>query len=198
MKVFGGKLLIINHKEQIIQLKIVYYGCAMSGKTTTLRNLFQNLSKEDELTSIETTTGRTLFFDFGVLSLQGGDWQIKIALYSATGQDFYAATRPATLTGADGIIFVIDSRSKLLSENLRSWNELRSFYNNTIVNIPIVICLNKQDLDDLVDQNQIINDFKLENMRKVRIIKTEAINGIGVNETFMYMLNFLFPTVKIT
>jgi hypothetical protein len=190
--------LIVNYKEQIIQLKIVYYGCAMSGKTTTLRYLFKKFSNEKNLTSIETTTGRTLFFDFGVLSMKGGDWLIKIALYSATGQDFYAATRPATLTGADGIIFIIDSQKNLIDDNLNSWLELKSFYGKNIKELPLVLCLNKQDLKDLSDQETLIEKFEVDNFSNFKMIETEAITGKGVIKTFKYMMEFLFPTIKIS
>ena len=170
----------------------------MSGKTTTLRYLFKKFSNEENLTSIETTTGRTLFFDFGILSMKGGDWLIKIALYSATGQDFYAATRPATLTGADGIIFIIDSRKNVINDNLNSWIELKSFYGKTINEIPLVLCLNKQDLDDLSNQETIIEKFKVDDLSKVKVIATEAITGKGVIKTFKFMMGLLFPTIKIS
>jgi len=110
--------MIVNYNNKTIQIKIVYYGCAMSGKTTSLKSLLEKFNSSDKLTSIETTTGRTLFFDFGTLQLQGAGWSVKIHLYSATGQDFYASTRPATIQGADGLIFVIDSKRNLLHDNL--------------------------------------------------------------------------------
>ncbi|GAG87475.1 unnamed protein product, partial [marine sediment metagenome] len=72
--------------------------------------------------SIDSTIGRTLFFDFGVLQFEGAEWSLKFLIYSATGQDFYASTRPATLNGVDGIIFVVDSRTQCLQHNIRSWN----------------------------------------------------------------------------
>lgn len=189
--------MIFDYETKIIQMKLVYYGCAMSGKTTTLKNLFKSFSLEDRLTSIETTTGRTLFFDYGVISFQGGEWTIKIGIYSATGQDFYAATRPATLTGADGIFFIIDSQKKFYQDNLQSWRELIRFYKQKIETIPIIFCLNKQDLENLVDYNSIIRDFKLDLLPKSDLIKTSAINGEGTLEAFKKMLGFLFPSIHI-
>ena len=94
--------MIFDYENKTILVKIVYYGPAMSGKTTSLRYLFSLFGKEGEVESIESTVGRTLFFDFGVLQFKGTEWELKFLLYSATGQDFYASTRPSTLKGVYG------------------------------------------------------------------------------------------------
>ena len=188
--------MIVNYKTNTIQVKLVYYGPAMSGKTTTLRHLFKKLNKEGELTSIETTTGRTLFFDFGTLAFKGSDWNIKILLYSATGQDFYASTRPATLQGADGIIFVVDSNPELLDENLQSWNELKRFFQD-FYDLPMVVCLNKQDLEEKISEEIIREKLELEMFQKMHLFKTIATEGEGVIPSFKKMLNYIFPGIDV-
>jgi signal recognition particle receptor subunit beta len=189
--------MIVNYSTKTIQIKIVYYGCAMSGKTTSLKQLLDRFNSSMNVSSIETTTGRTLFFDFGTLQLKGADWSVKIHLYSATGQDFYASTRPATLLGADGIIFVVDSQKDLLKDNIQSWNELKYYFSDNIFKIPILICLNKQDLPNLVSVNEIQENLNLVNFQKIDIIKTIAINGQGITESFKKMLEFIFPSITI-
>ena len=59
--------MIVNYNNKTIQIKVVYFGPAMSGKTTSLRFLMSKFGKENDLQSIETSTGRTLVFDFGTL-----------------------------------------------------------------------------------------------------------------------------------
>ena len=140
--------MIYDYENKTIQVKIVYYGPAMSGKTTSIKHLFSYFNKEDTLTSIDSTIGRTLFFDFGALEFKGAEWSLKFLIYSATGQDFYASTRPATLNGVDGIIFVVDSRKQCLQHNLRSWNELETMFREEFHNLPIVISLNKSDFKE--------------------------------------------------
>ena len=120
--------MIVSYDTNTIQIKFVYYGPAMSGKTTMLKSLFKILKNDGDLTSIETTTGRTLFFDFGSLYFKGADWNIKILLYAATGQDFYANTRFATLQGTDGVILVMDSDPELIDANKQSWYELKNYF----------------------------------------------------------------------
>ena len=183
--------MLLDYENKTIQAKIVYYGPAMSGKTTSLRYLFKTFGKENDLKSIETTTGRTLFFDFGTLKLTGNDWTVKFLLYTATGQDFYASTRPATLYGVDGIIFIFDSQSEFFQYNEMSWKELRNYFENEFYEIPIVICLNKWDLDDTLDPEMLQQKFELDKLKKWKIQKTVAKNGQGINESFINMLSFL-------
>jgi GTPase SAR1 family protein len=113
--------MIYDYESKTLQVKLVYYGPAMSGKTTSIKYLFSYFKKGENLESIESSVGRTLFFDFGVLHFKGSYWEIKFLIYSATGQDFYASTRPATLNGVDGIIFIADSHHDCLKHNIRSY-----------------------------------------------------------------------------
>jgi len=169
----------------------------MSGKTTSLKCLLDLIQQSVKLNSIETTSGRTLFFDYGTLQLSGSGWNVKIHLYSATGQDFYASTRPATLMGADGLLFIVDSQKSFLNDNIQSWKELKYFYSDNIYKIPIIICLNKQDLSDLCTIEDITSNFELSRFEKVDIFKTIALKGSGIVEAFKKMLEFLFPSIMI-
>lgn len=191
--------MIFDYENKIIQVKIVYYGPAMSGKTTSIYHLFSKFNKENEIESIESTVGRTLFFDFGVLEFEGKNWDLKFLIYSATGQDFYAGTRPSTLKGLDGIIFVIDSKFSNLKENIRSWNELKTFLNEKIFSIPIVVALNKYDLDDQkkLREAQIISFIEFDKFSSISMRKTIATSGFGVYECFNDILNFIFPSLNI-
>jgi len=102
--------MIINHCDKSISIKIVYFGPAFSGKTTSIKALFSEFGKGEALQSIESTVERTLFFDYGTVSFQNEDWKLKIHIYTTTGQDFYLITRPITLRAVDGVIFVVDSQ----------------------------------------------------------------------------------------
>jgi small GTP-binding protein len=191
--------MIINYNTKTIQIKIVYFGAAMSGKTTSLKFLMKYFGKEEEFKSIETSTGRTLVCDFACLKFAGGGWTLKILLLSATGQDFYASTRPATIENVDGIIFIVDSQIHLLNDNIRSWNELTLYFGEKFMDLPIIICLNKQDLDNGVDENTINNEFGLDKYQKIQIIKTIANeNGEGVIESFNKIIDFIYPGLNFS
>ncbi len=191
--------MIFDYKNKILQVKLVYYGPAMSGKTTSIKYLFSYFNKGEKLKSIDSSVGRTLFFDFGVLNFKGADWSLKFLIYSATGQDFYASTRPATLNGVDGLIFVVDSRQSYLQHNLRSWNELKSMFGNQIQEIPIIISFNKHDLvNDLrLNDNQFLRLIDLNRFRYISINKTIALRGQGILDAFNKLISFIFPQLTI-
>ena len=191
--------MIYNWENKIIQVKIVYYGPAMSGKTTSLKYLFSYFGKENKVESIESSVGRTLFFDFGILQFKGAQWGLKFLLYSATGQDFYAGTRPAVLNGVDGIIFVADSQIEYLANNLRSWNELRTLFGFEIYDLPLVIALNKYDLEygEKLEKNKFIEYIEFKKFKSISINKTIAIYGIGIIDSFKKIIGFIFPQLTM-
>ncbi len=191
--------MIYNWENKIIQVKIVYYGPAMSGKTTSLKYLFSHFGKENKVESIESSVGRTLFFDFGILQFKGAQWGLKFLLYSATGQDFYAGTRPAVLNGVDGIIFVADSQIEYLANNLRSWNELRTLFGFEIYDLPLVIALNKYDLEngEKLEKNKFIEYIEFKKFKSISIKKTIAIYGIGIIDSFKKIIGFIFPQLTM-
>lgn len=191
--------MIYNYADKILQVKIVYYGPAMSGKTTSIKALFSHFNKEDSIKSIDSSVGRTLFFDFGVLHFKGTEWGIKFLVYSATGQDFYASTRPATLNGVDGIIFIVDSQIAYLKHNIRSWKELENLFGSDIYSIPIVISLNKYDLfeTEKLDEEEILSHIDFSRFKHLSLQKTAALNGEGVLNSFNQMIKFLFPQADL-
>ncbi|MHA1931336.1 MAG: GTP-binding protein [Promethearchaeota archaeon] len=139
--------MIVDHSNKTLNLKVVYYGPAFSGKTTAVLALFSHFGKKEAVESIENTVLRTLFFDYGTLSFQNSDWILKIHVYATTGQNYYAITRPITLEAVDGIILVLDSQQSVYKRNLSSWNELLHLYGENVINdLPIIIAFNKQDL----------------------------------------------------
>ena len=191
--------MLLDYENKLVQVKCVYYGPAMSGKTTSLRYLFSYFGKDNELESIENSVGRTLFFDFGVLQFKGAVWGLKFLLYTATGQDFYASTRPATLNGVDGIIFIGDGRLNAYNRNIQSWNELLEMFREEIYSVPIVISLNKYDLKGIekINEAEFLQRISFENYEKLSINRTSALEGIGVLQAFNEMIRFLFPHLKI-
>ncbi|MHA2181799.1 MAG: GTP-binding protein [Promethearchaeota archaeon] len=191
--------MIFDFENETLQVKIVYYGPAMSGKTTSVKFLFSCFNRESALKSIDSTVGRTLFFDFGVLKFKGAIWDLKFLVYSATGQDFYSSTRPATLNGVDGIIFVVDSQKECLEHNLRSWKELKPLFGKEFYNIPIVISLNKYDLHEMrkLHETDFMTHISYSKFKQLALTKTAAINGEGVMDSFSQLVKFIFPQLAI-
>jgi len=187
--------MIIDHLNQTIQLKMCYFGPALSGKTTSLKSLFKHFGKEDSVLSIESSIRRTLFFDYGTITFENKQWRLKIHLYSTTGQDFYIITRPVTLQGIDGIVFVADSRQSAYYRNLTSWNELCNYFQEYFIKLPKILAFNKQDLPEKfisTDFLENINSFKYKNFRTK---KTVATHGYGIVESFEELIELILKNI---
>ena len=188
--------MIIDHLTKTIQFKIVYFGPALSGKTTSIKSLFEHFGKKEQLTSIESTVRRTLFFDYGIILFQNEEWRLKINLYSCTGQDFYLVTRPITLLGVDGIILVIDSQKIAWERNLISWNELKTYFNDKIENLPLVIAVNKQDLPNKFSPESFLKEIDFHHYQNKEVRYTIALNGENVLSCFEDILRLILMNVN--
>ncbi len=178
--------MIINYGNREIIIKIVYWGGAMSGKTTSIKYIFKIFG--NNLKSIETSTGRTLFFDFGELLIQKGHWKFHLHIFTSTGQDFYCETRPTVLQGVDGVIFIADSQPNFLNDNIKSWKELCSLIDN-LEKIPIIFCLNKRDLSPKISIDEFKDSLGLENKK---IFETIAPNGYNLLEALQAIIKEIF------
>jgi len=119
---------VIDPRKREVQLKIVYYGMGLSGKTTNLAHLHHHVIGEDksEFLSIATEGERTLFFDYLPVDLGTvRGFRLRMKTYTVPGQSMYSVTRSTVLNGADGVVMVVDSGSDNLEENRASLAELR-------------------------------------------------------------------------
>jgi signal recognition particle receptor subunit beta len=187
--------MIIDQLTRSIQLKICYFGPALSGKTTSIKALFNHFGKKDRVLSIDSSIHRTLFFDYGTINFENQQWHLKIHLYSTTGQDFYIITRPVTLQGIDGIIFVADSQQSVYYRNLTSWNELCNYFEDVIITLPKVIAFNKQDLPDKFSPSEFLENINYFRYKNIDFKKTTAVAGEGILDCFEEILSLVFKNL---
>src|SRR5690625_5001643 len=146
----------INFAAREINFKIVYYGPGLSGKTTNLKQIYDQVPGESkgEMVNLATEDERTLFFDFLPLDLgKVNGFTTRFHLYTVPGQVFYNTSRKIILRGVDGIVFVADSapnRLRANAESLRNLRENLAEHNLQLADIPYVIQINKRDLPDAV------------------------------------------------
>ena len=177
---------LINYASRIINLKIVYYGPGLCGKTTNLQYIYDRTNKERKgsLVSLATEADRTLFFDFlpiEVAKING--FETKLHLYTVPGQVFYNASRKLILKEVDGIVFVADVQEPRYDANLESMDNLidnLAEYGYDIRDIPTVIQYNKMDLPNIIDINELNAELNPYNFP---IFKASAARGEGVFET---------------
>jgi signal recognition particle receptor subunit beta len=148
--------MFINRALQEINLKIVYYGPGLSGKTTNLEFIYNRLDPgiRSELVSLKTREERTLYFDFMQLELGRIKGQKpRFNLYTVPGQAYYYYSRRIILRGVDGVVFVADSQADRLNENLDSLLDLEKNLidlGHTLQDFPWVIQYNKRDLPNIL------------------------------------------------
>jgi signal recognition particle receptor subunit beta len=118
----------INYSDKEINFKIVYYGAALSGKTTSLEFIHKRSEgKDPKKLTIDTGNERTLFFDFVPLFLSNvNGFKTRFHLYTVPGQVLYDDSRRLILKGVDGILFVVDSLIEKMDANLKSLENLKA------------------------------------------------------------------------
>lgn len=190
-------MAFINLSKKLIQAKIVYYGPGRCGKTSNLQYIFSKLRNQikSNMVSVKTEGDCTLFFDYMPLDLgkiKGFD--VKIQLYTVPGQVKYESTRKLVLKGADGVVFVADSREERQQKNkisLQSLNDNLKFYGLNIFKIPLVMQYNKRDLMGsgmrILEIETLEND--LNRQLKVPFFAASAMSGVMVIPTLKEIMN---------
>lgn len=177
--------------ENRMVLKLVYYGPAMSGKTTNLLQLHDQLGQagRGELMVLDTRDDRTIFFDllpFFFIAPSG--LKIKLKVYTVPGQVKHDATRKAVLQRADGVAFIADSQATEAGSNVASFDNLETnlaLVGLDIGRIPLVVQFNKRDLPDAVPEEDIRSIWDATG---IPVTMASSLHGDGVVETFSLLL----------
>lgn len=181
----------INESQGRLVAKIVYYGPALSGKTTNLMQLHDLLNPRhrSELMSFETRGDRTLFFDLlPVTVIADGGMSIKIKLFTVPGQVAHDATRKAVLSRADAVAFVADSQRDQAMSNFESFDNLEKNAGRVGLDfqqLPLVVQFNKQDLADIIPEADLRSRWEPTGLP---LVFGSALYGKGVMETFRSLL----------
>ncbi|TKJ31289.1 MAG: gliding-motility protein MglA [Chloroflexi bacterium B3_Chlor] len=191
--------MFINRKLGELNLKVVYYGPALSGKTTNLEYIHDNIDPRlrTELVSLKTQEDRTLFFDFLQLELgQVKGLKPKFNLYTVPGQVIYAASRRLVLEGADGVVFVADSQADRLRDNIDLLGNLVIYLSKkgqALSDYPMVLQCNKQDLPNAMPPEELRNRLRQDSVPCLGSVATE---GEGVFDTLKMIINLVVGQVR--
>jgi GTPase SAR1 family protein len=163
-----------------VHIKILYVGIAESGKSTiikTLIRIYEGLRKKyafppsegvlypsrnlDQRPHDEFFRGSVWFDTRLVLRIGNAFFHV----YSVSGQRRFSPLRKKIFDGTDGVIFVVDSRVSCFEDNIESLRVLKEMAQERLIReIPLVIMLHKQDLYDVIgeeDFKQVLKDEKL-------------------------------------
>jgi signal recognition particle receptor subunit beta len=167
-------------------VKLVYYGPALSGKTSNLRAIhwLGTSNACGELMTLETQNDRTLFFDMLPISIDArSGLKIRLKLFTVPGQVMHDATRRLVLQAADGVAFIADSQRSEAGANRESFLNLKKNLEDNGIDperIPIIIQFNKRDLDDIRTDDELA---ALAKQSRETIYKAIATRGYGVMQT---------------
>lgn len=147
--------------------KIVILGSHNTGKTTTLENICEKMTKVEY-------NGTTISLDYGNTMINGK----KVHIFTTPGQERFKFMREILSQGLDGAIVVVDSSRGLTSTDK---NIIKRLNNN---DVPFVIFANKQDISS--------DKLDFDGIKDTPIIPTVARDGEGV----MNGLNMLITLMQ--
>ena len=183
----------INMAAREIVLKVVYYGPALSGKTTNLQQLHAMLdpTSRSQMVTLDTKDDRTLYFDFLPIEFATATgFSVKLKVFTVPGQVMHKSTRKVVLSGADAVAFIADSQRSSASANAYSYRDMEANLKSNGLDfdaLPKVVQFNKRDLADIK---------ALAEIRKAwgdtPTFPAVATRGEGVLETFRELLRLCY------
>ncbi len=179
----------VDRINRSLELKLVFWGPAQSGKTTALRSLHGacDARRRGEFASISGErgdAGGTCAFDYVPLELpRFRDYDLRVDCYTVPGFAGYEATRRRLLRGADGVVFVADVSPEGVDGNVESWQALDRLLRVAEANdshpVPVVALANKNDVDDARDAAYLRAQLVTSCGRRVLLDACDGIAGTG-------------------
>jgi hypothetical protein len=196
-------MTFINHETREINCKIVYYGPGASGKYSNLTWIYQNFADNpNTFTFLPSQQLESLWFDFSLprnLNIRG--FGIRVHLYTISTRNLevpfhFSSSYEIMLKGVDGLVFVADSQSRRIKDNIESLSALKSslnYHRYDLMEMPYALQLNKRDLSDVSTIHQLKSHFVCKNEP---VIEAVANDGIGVLETFQAVTNQIVSLLR--
>lgn len=193
---FGRDAMELLERERQLTLRLVYFGPPGSGKAANLQRIHDLLPPEgrSRLRAFTSSDGssrpeRTVSFDMALPSVTADSWAVKLQVF-AFSSPLLKATKVATLTVADAIVFVADASRARRDENHEAVRECEEVLRaNRRPPPPLVLQINKRDREDAVDEDEIEREW---GDRSWPILTASADRGAGVNETFTCLLRVAY------
>jgi hypothetical protein len=182
-----------------LTIKLVYYGPALSGKTTNLQSLHRRAAPgaSGRLMTLETKDDRTLFFDLLPLTFRDhGGLAVRLKVFTVPGQVIHASTRRLVVQGADGIAFIADSRASETQNNADSFLDLKDNLKEhglTLRQMPLIIQFNKRDLPGIRSDDEI---GQLAAQGREPVYLAVATQATGVVASFMGLLHLTWSSLE--
>lgn len=168
-----------------ITTRVVYWGPRGSGKTETLRAVFERVdpATRGPLLTPADEHDRTLFMDFLTVELGALDGvPLRLHLVGLPGGEALGDTSQALLRGADGFVFVADSSPDRQAENRAALESLRRHLVASGETLrPVILQLNRRDHPEAVPVETMAADL-MPSGNPDHWFETVATDGSGVIE----------------
>jgi small GTP-binding protein len=158
----------------MIQKKVCLVGVFGTGKTCLVQRFVHSIFSAKYHSTVGVKIDRK--------SLTVGDTAVALLLWDLAGRHDDEDISPTYLTGAHGILYVVDGTRR---ETLEQVFELHELARSAAGDVPSVVALNKNDLTD----QWCLGPAEIEGLAKERWhpVRTSAKTGEGVEATFAWL-----------
>ncbi|OGT97056.1 MAG: hypothetical protein A2X80_02420 [Geobacteraceae bacterium GWB2_52_12] len=191
-------MAIVNHAKREINAKIVYYGPADAGKTTSLRYVYDRIkpSLRGDFKTLPASGSSLLFFDFSPFEQPVfAGYRLRIHVYTLQGKVANPAAWKMTLKGADGLMIVADASAEgtLLQQSVVEVRDYMGAYGIGLDAIPVVLQLNKGDLAVSLDPLAVAREVGVAGLSAT---VTTATKGDGILEAVTTLSRMVMEQIR--
>ncbi|MGQ4870488.1 MAG: GTP-binding protein [Candidatus Thorarchaeota archaeon] len=164
-------------------MKIVVTGPYASGKSLLIHNITKGACINIE------RSGTTIAMDHGVADVDG----MSVFMFGTPGLLRFRTMRKILSSGADGIIFVVDSADKESDARAKLFFREIAFF---LPGVPCVVAANKQDLDEARPVDKLRENMRF--LAGVPVIPCSAETGLNVDNmlrTLLYLTMMQWSSV---
>jgi len=166
-----------------VTARILYWGIAGVGKTTSLQTIHAKLREDHRgaIAHVPTRLDPSIHYEqlpIELGSINGVRTQLRIT--AVPGAPEQAHTRKQLLDEVDGIVLVLDARADRMDENLASLAELRASldaYGRALEDLPTVVQFNMRDHGDAFTIEELHRRIALP---EAAVFETVATTGAGI------------------
>ena len=168
-------------EKNVLKRKICLIGDHMVGKTSLIRRFVHNEFSDEYISTIGTQISRkSISIDNPAEDASSEQYDLTLSIWDIIGQREYRSLALRHFVEARGALIVCDLTRKETFDSLNEW--LNPLY-YTAGNIPTLLLINKNDLEDKREINEdIINEIS-DNL-EVPYLFTSAKTGENVEEAF--------------
>jgi signal recognition particle receptor subunit beta len=191
---------IINEETNEIHLKILLVGAQGCGKTTNLQSLYKQTAGDlaTRLFDLHGLANHNPFFDFLPLSLgKHQNYDVRAHLYTLPHHDLLPTMNQSLLAGADGAVFVVDSRISRLSANEDQYRRLKDsvrLAHKSFNDFSIVVQFNHRDDPNAIPVNALRIAFQIENSPSFEAV---AVQDIGTVECLDSLTDMILNQMEV-